>query len=145
MRTRSSPRPRASPSAQSKKESHRPGAATSSASSPPSTTMSPYPTTRPSSSRTRSHSGLSELLPSHDRISSASSRRASPNASMNSSATRSASPARNSRSSAIELLLVHHPPEHGLHPRPLVQLEGAGLSLGVDAESDVPLTPLPEA
>src|SRR5215218_5128827 len=107
--------------------------------------MSPYPTTRPSSSSTRSHSGFSSVLPSHERISAASRRRASPKASTNRSATRCASPARSSRNGAADLLLEHHPTEHRLHPRALVDLERARVSLRVDAEPDVALAALPEA
>src|SRR5215212_6862269 len=107
--------------------------------------MSPYPTTPSPPSRTRSHPGLSSVLRSQERISAASRRRASPNAATNSSATRCASSARNSRSAGIELLLEHHPSEDRLHPRTLVELERAHVSVRIDAETDAAFTSLPEA
>src|ERR1044071_5837132 len=60
--------------------------------------MSPYPTTRPSSSRTRIHSGFRSSFASHVRISSASIRRTSPKAVRKSAATSSASSTRSSLS-----------------------------------------------
>ena len=55
-----------------------------------------------------------------------------------------ASSARNSRSIA-ELLLVHHPAEHGRHPGALVEAKRAGVARRVGAESDAALATLPEA
>src|SRR5215213_3613268 len=47
--------------------------------------------------------------------------------------------------SIAELLLVHHPAEHGRHPGALVEAEGAGVARRVDAEPDAVLAALPEA
>ena len=44
-----------------------------------------------------------------------------------------------------ELLLVHHPAEHGRHPGALVEAERAGVARRVDAEPDAVLAALPEA
>ena len=44
-----------------------------------------------------------------------------------------------------ELLLVHHPAEHGRHPGALVEAERAGVVRRVDAEPDAVLAALPEA
>src|SRR4051794_21402951 len=54
-------------------------------------------------------------------------------------------PARLLDGGRVDLLLVHHPPQHRLHSRALVEAERSRLVFGVDAETDAVLAALPEA
>src|SRR3954465_11769610 len=47
--------------------------------------------------------------------------------------------------SAAEVLLVHHPAEHGRHPSALIEAERARVARRIDAEPDAVLAALPEA